>query len=76
MKKILFLFVITVFLGAVQAQNKAVFLSDSTSWADSVLATLSEQERIAQLFMVAAYSNKGKEHQKQITGKNIQASMG
>lgn len=67
MKKILFLFVITVFLGAVQAQNKAVFLSDSTSWADSVLATLSEQERIAQLFMVAAYSNKGKEHQKQIT---------
>lgn len=31
-------------------------------WADSVLATLSLQERIGQLFMVAAYSNKGPEH--------------
>jgi len=67
MRKILFLFVLTAFLGVVQAQNKAVFLSDSTAWADSVMATLSDQERIAQLFMVAAYSNKGEVHQQQIT---------
>jgi len=71
MRKILFLFVFTVILGSVtatlQAQNKAVFLSDSTLWADSVLATLSEEERIAQLFMVAAYSNKDELHKQQIT---------
>jgi len=51
----------------VSAQNKAVFLSDSTFWADSILTTLSEEERIAQLFMVAAYSNKGDVHKQQIT---------
>ena len=31
------------------------------------MATLSEEERIAQLFMVAAYSNKGEDHKHQIT---------
>ena len=31
-------------------------------WADSVLAALTLDERIGQLFMVAAYSNKGPEH--------------
>ena len=35
-----------------------VFHSENTHWADSILANLSEQDRIAQLFMVAAYSNK------------------
>lgn len=35
-------------------------------WADSVLATLSLNERIGQLFMVAAYSNKGPEHEKEL----------
>ena len=48
------------------AQNKAVFLGDSSTWADSIMATLSEEERIAQLFIVAAYSNKGKDHKKEI----------
>ena len=43
----------------VLCQDSAVFLSDETNWADSVMKTLSEDERIAQLFMVAAYSNKG-----------------
>ena len=71
MKKILFLFIFTTILGSIsnvlQAQNKAVFLSDSTHWADSVIATLSQDERIAQLFMVAAYSNKDELHKQQIT---------
>jgi beta-glucosidase-like glycosyl hydrolase/CubicO group peptidase (beta-lactamase class C family) len=49
------------------AQNKAVFLSNSTAWADSIMTTLSEEERIAQLFMVAAYSNKGEVHKQQIS---------
>lgn len=34
----------------------------NTRWADSVLKTLTPDERIAQLFMVAAYSNKDKKH--------------
>ena len=32
------------------------------SWADSVFNTLSEDEKIGQLFMVAAYSNRDKKH--------------
>ncbi|MDF2438495.1 MAG: beta-lactamase [Bacteroidota bacterium] len=35
-------------------------------WADSVFKTLSPDERIAQLFMVAAYSNRDKVHVKEI----------
>ena len=37
-------------------------MTDSKNWVDSVMATLSEEEKIAQLFMVAAYSNKGQDH--------------
>ena len=36
------------------------FYNSKSSWADSVFKTLSPEERIAQLFMVAAYSNKDK----------------
>lgn len=42
------------------------FLTVSSSWADSVFTTLSDEEKIAQLFMVAAYSNKGEAHEKEI----------
>ncbi|RKS55359.1 beta-glucosidase-like glycosyl hydrolase [Gillisia mitskevichiae] len=35
-------------------------------WVDSVMATLSQEERIAQLIMVAAYSNRGEEHKQEI----------
>ncbi|HEX4886787.1 MAG TPA: glycoside hydrolase family 3 N-terminal domain-containing protein [Luteibaculaceae bacterium] len=36
------------------------------SWADSVFKTLTPRERLGQLFMVAAYSNKDESHFKQI----------
>jgi beta-N-acetylhexosaminidase len=42
------------------------FYTNDTRWADSVFKTLSPDERIAQLFMVAAYSNKDKTHLKEI----------
>lgn len=42
------------------------FYSSDTRWADSVFKTLSPDERIAQLFMVAAYSNRDKTHVKDI----------
>lgn len=37
-----------------------------TPWADSVMNTLSPDERIAQLIMVAAYSNRGPEHRQEL----------
>ena len=71
MRKILFLIILTIILvsisNVIHAQNKAVFLNDSTEWADSLMATLSQDERIAQLFMVAAYSNKDEVHKQKIT---------
>jgi len=42
------------------------FYSKDTRWADSVFKTLSPDERLAQLFMVAAYSNKDNAHVKEI----------
>ena len=67
MRSIVFVvLLITVFLSDLKSQNRAVFLDESSVWADSVLEVLSEEERIAQLFMVAAYSNKGKTHQDEI----------
>jgi beta-N-acetylhexosaminidase len=36
-------------------------------WADSIFKTLSEEERIGQLFMVAAYSNKDQAHVSEIS---------
>ena len=42
------------------------FLTQNNKWVDSVFNTLSEDERIAQLFMVAAYSNRDSSHQQEI----------
>ena len=38
------------------------YINNASSWADSVLNRMSLQQKIGQLFMVAAYSNKGKKH--------------
>ncbi len=46
-------------------QDPPFYVGD-THWADSVFKSLSPDERIAQLFMVAAYSNKDKAHVKEI----------
>lgn len=50
------------------ADNKKTpaFLEVKSTWADSVFKSLSPDERIAQLFMVAAYSNKDVNHVKSI----------
>jgi beta-N-acetylhexosaminidase len=46
-----------------QAQRiEPPFLDSDHAWVDSVYESLSWDERIAQLFMVRAYSNKGPEH--------------
>ncbi len=67
--RIAVLFVITVvflsFIPQTTNQDPPFYVND-THWADSVFKTLSPDERIAQLFMVAAYSNKDKTHYKEI----------
>lgn len=42
------------------------FISLQNKWVDSVFSSLSPDERLAQLFMVAAYSNKDLKHVKEI----------
>ncbi|MBD81129.1 MAG: hypothetical protein CL840_19585 [Crocinitomicaceae bacterium] len=42
-------------------------LDSSANWVDKTMKNLSSEERIAQLFMVAAYSNKGQDHVKSIS---------
>ncbi|HSI71500.1 MAG TPA: glycoside hydrolase family 3 N-terminal domain-containing protein [Gillisia sp.] len=39
---------------------------ENSKWVDSIMETLSPDERIAQLIMVAAYSNRGDEHRQEI----------
>src|ERR1043166_7111194 len=53
------------FIPRTPAQDPPFYLGN-TRWADSVFKTLTPDERIAQLFMVAAYSNKDKAHVKEI----------
>lgn len=48
-----------------EVQDPPFYMKD-TRWADSVFKTLTPDERLAQLFMVAAYSNKDNAHVKEI----------
>ena len=43
------------------------FVGSNKGWVDSVMKVLTPDQRIGQLFMVAAYSNKPKAHQDEIT---------
>jgi beta-glucosidase-like glycosyl hydrolase/CubicO group peptidase (beta-lactamase class C family) len=71
MKRLFFatLFIVTIvsvsFIPKTPSQDPPFYVND-THWADSVFKTLTPDERIAQLFMVAAYSNKDKKHVKEI----------
>ena len=42
------------------------FYDTDTVWVNQMMSSLTLDQRIAQLFMVAAYSNKGKSHQEEI----------
>ena len=52
--------------GLIRRQVDPPFLLSPPHWVDSVLSTLSLEEKIAQLITVAAYSNKGPEHTEEI----------
>lgn len=51
---------------AQKANPMPVFESVNSVWADSVFQSLSLEERIGQLFMVAAYSNKDAAHEREL----------
>ncbi|MEO0404637.1 MAG: glycoside hydrolase family 3 N-terminal domain-containing protein, partial [Bacteroidota bacterium] len=44
------------------------YLQQQSTWADSVLGSMSLEEKVGQLFMVAAYSNKEEKHARFIDG--------
>jgi len=50
----------------VQSQTPVYQTKAASAWADSILATLELEEKLGQLFMVAAYSNKGPAHEQEI----------
>jgi beta-glucosidase-like glycosyl hydrolase/CubicO group peptidase (beta-lactamase class C family) len=65
----LLLTVTLLFLGSasLRAADPPFLTDKARSWADSVLSRLSLQEKIGQLFMVAAWSNKDSSHVNEIS---------
>ena len=64
-----FIFFFTFSSGAsieADAEKKPPFLMQETTWADSVFANMTIDEKIGQLFNIAAYSNKDEKHKKEI----------
>ena len=82
----LFTLLLTIFLfSAFTDQNEnteqtkkhdPVFIHIQNSWIDSVFASLSEEERIAQLFIISAYSNKSIEHVNYISSQIEKYNVG
>lgn len=67
----IFLLLTVLITGSIYAQSTPQvtpeFLQyENSKWVDSIMKTLSPDERIAQLIMVAAYSNRGEEHKEEI----------
>ncbi len=63
-----FLTLVVIFcaIAAAAQDGKPEFLQKPSPWTDSLMAELSLDERIGQLFMVAAYSNKDVAHEKEL----------
>lgn len=66
------IFVFTAFNNPDDQSNEEVktepaFLQVQNNWVDSVFQSLSNEERIAQLFIISAYSNKTQEHINEIS---------
>ena len=70
-KRILLLFLFNVFLGFAQAQSidplRARDFEQQQVWVDSLINSMTVDEKIGQLFMVQAYSNLDTKHEKTIT---------
>ena len=62
----LLLFSLVSFVDPPKVKQEPDFISIQNKWVDSVFKSLSPAERLGQLFMVAAYSNKDLKHAKEI----------
>ena len=63
-RKAVMLWALLAFISTNLFAQQPVFQSaKAEQWADSVLATMPIEDKLGQLFMVAAYSNKGPEHE-------------
>ena len=71
LKRIGFILLVLFSLKNVCAQNLDPLLTKDVEsqkhWVDSIMSSLSVDQKIGQLFMVAAYSNKDEKHEKFIT---------
>ena len=69
LKKVLVLFllpsIIFLSLASEKEPSKYAYKANQSRWVDSVFNALDADERIGQLFMVAAYSNQNEKHQKE-----------
>lgn len=67
-KKILIISLCLIFakISAQKNQYKDIFPSPTSRWVDSVYRSMTPDERIAQLFMVAAYSDRKKQDPKEL----------
>ena len=75
-KILILLFVVFISnISNINAQSKAVFLTDSTSWADSVLLTLSEEERIKMQEMLDSGMSMEEVIKKMIEKKDSEAHL-
>ncbi len=63
---LLIVFLITSSFHLQEDPEKPPFLEQPSPWADSVFASLDLDQKIGQLFSVAAYSNKGEKHKAEI----------
>ena len=61
---LILLFLFFLYSNTLKAQQ--VDTLKAKQWVDSVLSTMSLEDRIGQLFMIAAWSNKDAEHTKEI----------
>lgn len=76
-------FILFFLIGSVKtihAQNikytPAYYSADGASWADSVLATMSIDEKVGQLFMINVFSNREAYYEKDITDKVSKYKLG
>lgn len=62
----LFIFILFAFTTNPRKRPEPTFEERQNKWTDSVFNTLNPRQRLAQLFMVAAYSNKDQKHVREI----------
>lgn len=63
---LILVFLVMAPLMSLKSSEEVVVHPQEKQWVDSVMTTLTPEQRIGQLFMVAAYSNKNEHHIREI----------